>query len=194
MHTRYITPGRTYVASALVFISLLLPHRANAQRTMAYQDLLTFSIVTPVDSRPSAGGCAGYGRYTLDGRWECIAGCVTREYPLSSGDVLQIMTMRAEGSYMHRLASTRSRCIGLYAGGGAFLGYELNDPFGRIPPSIDTGLPEGAFVYGFSLGAEAEVFLARKIALVVSAGAPFTFSSAAHWLRVEAGIGVRIDL
>ena len=49
---------------------------------------------------------------------------------------------------MHRIISNRGRHIGLYAGGGVFLGCELYDPQKRLPDYIVTGLGKKKILIG----------------------------------------------
>lgn len=107
---------------------------------------------------------------------------------------MDMLTVRVEGGYMHRIAATRSRSFNLYTGGSAFIGYEIYDPVRRLPSNINTGLGEGAFVYGIRPSVEAEVFLTRTLAIIISGSAPLTFSSLSGWLRVNAGAGLRLNI
>lgn len=194
MYTQLSTLKGVYALVLLIVFDLTGLSEASAQRTMRYQNLLTFELVSPVDSRPKPGGAISYGQYTLDGLWRSNASVRTREYPISSGGRLELMTIGFEGDYMHRILGTRSRSISLYGGGGAFLGYEIYDPFGRLPQSIDTGIGDGTFIYGIKAGMEAEIFIISRVAIVLGIDITMTFSSAAHWLRAEGRIGLRIDI
>ena len=92
------------------------------------------------------------------------------------------------------MASVRSRAFSLYGGCGAFIGYELYDPAGRLPGNIVTGLGDGAFIYGIDPGIEAEVFLSRRLAFTAGCTMPLTFGSVSRWLRINATAGLRLNI
>lgn len=165
-----------------------------AQRTMNDRNILTAGCAASFSSVKDFGGCISWGRYLLDGYWEVSASAVPRGMALSTGNRMDMLTVRAEGGYMHRIAATRSRSFNLYTGGSAFIGYEIYDPVRRLPSNINTGLGEGAFVYGIRPSVEAEVFLTRTLAIIIRGSAPLTFSSLSGWLRVNAGVGLRLNI
>lgn len=169
-------------------------NECKAQRTMNDRNLLTVDCTASLSSAKDFGAAASWGRYLLDGFWEVSASAVPRGVALSTGDRMDLLTLRTEGGYMHRLASTRSRSLSLYGGGTAFIGYELYDPSGRLPSNINTGLPGGAFVYGVRASVEAEVFITRTLAFVIRGSVPMTFGSVTGWLRVNAGAGLRLNI
>jgi hypothetical protein len=84
--------------------------------------------------------------------------------------------------------------LNLYAGGNAFIGYEVYDPWDRLPANINTGLGTGAFIYGVRPRLEAEVFITKRLAIVISGSAPLTFGSVSSWLRGDAGVGLRVNI
>lgn len=191
-----ITTGQRLLTglAAAICMTLATCHEAQAQRTMNDRNLLTVDCTASLSSAKDFGAAASWGRYLLDGFWEVSASAVPRGVALSTGDRMDLLTLRAEGGYMHRLASTRSRSLSLYGGGTAFIGYELYDPSGRLPSNINTGLPGGAFVYGVRASVEAEVFITRTLAFVIRGSVPMTFGSVTGWLRVNAGAGLRLNI
>lgn len=139
----------------------------------------------------SAGAEAFYCRYTLGGFWEAgLMGCDYRT-SLSTGHTLRYDNVLAAGGYLFRLAGTRSRRLNLYGGGGVFAGVELLDPLGRIPGYIDLGQNHVAFQYGLYAHGMAEVFLGRRLALVVSGRTPVNFSSGIRHFHWQAGLGLK---
>jgi hypothetical protein len=135
-----------------------------------------------------------YGRYLLDAYWKASASVVPRGVQLSTGDRMDLLGIRAGADYMHRIATVRSRAFSLYGGCGAFIGYELYDPAGRLPGNIVTGLGDGAFIYGIDPGIEAEVFLSRRLAFTAGCTMPLTFGSVSRWLRINATAGLRLNI
>ena len=180
--------------SAAVIMALCTSHEAHAQRTMRDQNLLTVQMQTPCTGARYFGGNLSWGRYMLDAYWRTSASVVPRGVGLSTGHTMDVVSIRAGGSYMHRIASVRSRAFSLYGGGGAFIGYELYDPASRLPANISTGLGDGAFIYGIDPGIEAEVFISRRVALTAGCTMPMTFGSVSRWLRINATAGIRINI
>lgn len=161
---------------------------ASAQRTMSGQSSLT---VSGVYTGTSAGVEAFYSQYTLRGFWE--AGITETDYlaPLSTGHILRYDDVLVQGGYMFRLAGTRNRGLNLYAGVGAFAGVEILDPFRSLPSYIDLGQRHINFQYGLYAHAMAEVFLVRRLALVINGRLPVNFSSAVKKVHWQAGIGLK---
>lgn len=169
-------------------------YECKAQRTMNDRNLLTGEYAAQFSSVKDFGINLSWGRYLLDGFWNVSASGVSSALQLSTGDRLGLITLRAEGGYLHRIASTRSRGLNLYAGGNAFIGYEVYDPWDRLPANINTGLGTGAFIYGIRPRLEAEVFITKRLAIVISGSAPLTFGSVSSWLRGDAGVGLRVNI
>lgn len=188
--------GLKLTAGMFAAILMMIPgsQKCYAQRTMNDRNLLTAGCAASFSSVKDFGGCISWGRYLLDGYWEVSASAVPRGMDLSTGNRMDMLTVRGEGGYMHRIAATRSRSFNLYTGGSAFIGYEIYDPVRRLPSNINTGLGEGAFVYGIRPSVEAEVFLTRTLAIIIRGSTPLTFSSLSGWLRVNAGAGLRLNI
>ena len=194
MKTTSSAPKAALRLLAVVLTAFCFCHIGYAQRTMRDQNLLTASMQTPCTGIKDFGASVSYGRYLLDAYWKASVSVVPRGLNLSTGDRMDLLSIRAGGDYMYRIASVRSRAFSLYGGGGAFIGYELYDPFSRLPSNIHTGLTDGAFIYGVNANLEAEIFIARKIALIAGCTVPMTFGSVTRWLRVNAITGIRFNL
>ena len=194
MNTQSSAPKAVYRLLTVVLTAFCFCHTGYAQRTMRDQNLLTASMQTPCTGIKDFGASVSYGRYLLDAHWKTSVSVVPRGLQLSTGDRMDLMTLRVGADYMYRIASVRSRAFSLYGGGGAFIGYELYDPFSRLPSNIHTGLTDGAFIYGVNANLEAEIFIARKIALIAGCTVPMTFGSVTRWLRVNAITGIRFNL
>ena len=173
-----------------ILITLLI-QPASAQRTMSRQSSLGASARY---NGNSVGAEAFYAQYTLGGFWE--AGVEGEDYhcPLSTGERMRYIDMYARGGYQFRLASSRSRGIGLYAGAGIFAGAECADPFNSIPNYISLNVPQWQFLYGVYGKALLEVFIAKKVALTVDACMPVNFSSKLTPLHWSAGLGFKVLL
>ena len=180
--------------SAVVLTAFCFCQAGYAQRTMRDQNLLTASMQTPCTGIKDFGASVSYGRYLLDAYWKASASVVPRGVQLSTGDRMDLFGLRAGADYMYRIASVRSRVFSMYAGGGAFIGYELYDPLSRLPENIHTGLGDGAFIFGVNAGIEAEVFLGRRTAFVAGCTVPMTFGSVSRWCRVNATAGIRFNI
>ena len=180
--------------SVVVLTAFCICQAGYAQRTMRDQNLLTASMQTPCTGIKDFGASVSYGRYLLDAYWKASVSVVPRGVQLSTGDRMDLFGLRAGADYMYRIASVRSRVFSMYAGGGAFIGYELYDPLSRLPENIHTGLGDGAFIYGVNAGIEAEVFLGRRTAFVAGCTVPMTFGSVSRWLRINATAGIRFNI
>ena len=194
MNTQSSAPKAALRLLAVVLTAFCFCQMGYAQRTMRDQNLLTVSMQTPCTGIRDFGASVSYGRYLLDAYWKTSVSVVPRGLQLSTGDRMDLMALRVGADYMYRIASVRSRAFSLYGGGGAFIGYELYDPFSRLPSNIHTGLTDGAFIYGVNANLEAEIFIARKIALIAGCTVPMTFGSVTRWLRVNAITGIRFNL
>ena len=95
---------------------------------------------------------------------------------------------------MHRIISNRGRHIGLYAGGGVFLGCERYDPQKRLPGYIVTGLGDYGFLYGINPAVEMELFFSRQACIIIRGSLPINFSSPLRKVRYDIGIGARLNL
>ena len=156
--------------------------------------MITLYGFTPFTGPSDLGGELCWGRYMLNSCWKVKADLETSSNSLRTGHTMSSCDISIGGSYMYRLACTRSRNLSFYAGGGAFIGYEFYDPKKRLPGYIDTGLPVGNFLYGISAVSEVEFFFLRTVALVVYAELPVNFSSPLSKVRYRAGAGIRINL
>ena len=185
---------RAATVAILMFTAATLGKPAYGQRTMNGQDMVTLYGFTPFTGSPDLGGELCWGRYRLNSYWKVKADLESSSHSLRTGHTMIAYDTTIGGSYLHRLACTRSRNLSLYAGGGAFIGYEFYDPKGRLPEYIDTGLPVGNFLYGVNAVTEAEFFFIRTVALVVYAELPVNFSSPLSKVRYRAGAGIRINL
>ena len=194
MKTTSSAPKAASRLLAVVLTAFCFCHMGHAQRTMRDQNLLTASMQTPCTGIKDFGASVSYGRYLLDAYWKASVSVVPRGLNLSTGDRMNLLSIRAGGDYMYRIATVRSRAFSLYGGGGAFIGYELYDPFSRLPANIHTGLADGAFIYGVNANLEMEIFVSRKVALIAACTAPLTFGSVTKWLRINAMTGVRLNL
>ncbi len=194
MKTKPRAPRVAYRLFTVVLAVFCFCITSQAQRTMRDQNLLTANTQIPCAAISGFGAEFSYGRYLLDGYWKSSASIVPRGLRLSTGDHMDLLTIRAGADYMFRIASVRSRVFGLYGGGGAFIGYELYDPNSRLPSNIYTGLGNGTFIYGVTANLETEIFIINNIALTTGFSMPLTFGSVAQWLRANAHIGFRINL
>ena len=194
MNTRYKALRTATTLYAAFLMAFCNSQETHAQRTMRDQNLLTVQMQTPCTDARYFGGSVSWGRYMLDAYWKASVSVVPRGVQLSTGHTMDLVSLRAGGAYMHRLASVRSRVFSLYGGGGAFIGYELYDPASRLPGNISTGLGDGAFIYGIDPTIEAEVFFTRRLAFTAGCTMPLTFGSATRWIRLNATAGLRLNI
>jgi hypothetical protein len=79
-------------------------------------------------------------------------------------------------------------------GGGVFLGWEIYDPFKRVPSYIDTGFGKGNFIYGVAPALESEFFITRTVALTLGTRMPVSISSKTEILKLHLKAGIRVDI
>lgn len=168
--------------------------KANAQRTMNGQSMVCLEAATSLLRLRDAGAEICYGQYLLGGYWYAGGGAMWHRVVTTGRSPMSFIDMCASGGYMHRIFCTRSRNLCLYAGGGAFLGYEIYDPKGDLPTSISTGLPSGTFLYGITPRIEVELFMTGKLALITGCAAAINFSSPITKARPRITLGLRANI
>ena len=175
-------------------LSLVASTDAMAQRTMKGQHAIGIDVSGRIPNIADIGLCLNYSQYLLNAYWQVGAYAGNNQIKTDNGLNLEYIDSAICGGYMHRLIATKSRSVSLYAGGGAFIGYEFYDPRKDLPATIDTKLPTGNFLYGISPSIEAAFFLTRQLALTVSSVAMINFSSPLVKLRPQIRMGLKIDI
>lgn len=175
-------------------LSLVVSIDATAQRTMKGQHAIGIDVSGRIPNLADIGICLNYSQYLLNAYWQVGAFVGNNQIKTDNGLNLEYIDSALCGGYMHRLIATKSRSICLYAGGGAFIGYEFYDPRKDLPANIDTKLPTGNFLYGIFPSIEAAFFVTRQLALTVSSVAMINFSSPLVKLRPQIRMGLKIDI
>ena len=176
------------------FVLFTSSQAVSAQRTMKGQLHIGAHASLSADPRVPAGGELSFGSYLLD---SYITGWinVTQDYiTLPTSHQLGYIPINVGADYMYRVAATRSRSINLYVGGGIFLGWELYDPFKRLPTYIDTGFGKGTFIYGLAPAVASEFFIARTVALSLEARMPVSISSKTEILKLHLKAGIKVNI
>lgn len=186
-------------SSALVVVltAVLLfstPIWSAAQRTMEDQSAVGVELSANIQHLGDLGVCLNYSQYLLEAYWQVNVWAGNNHIAASNGYNMQYVDCCLGGEYMYRLVSTRSRSISLYAGGGAFLGYDFYDPRKELPATIDTKLPKGNFLYGISPHIEAEFFVTRQLALILGGVVLVNFTSPLVMFRPRLKMGLRVDI
>ena len=192
----YETEKRGCFRSVLIACIVLFASSpaASAQRTMKGQLHIGAQASLSADPRIPIGGELSFGSYLLDSH---ISGWinVTPDYiSLPTGHQLGYIPINVGADYMYRVAATRARSVNLYVGGGVFLGWELYDPFKRVPSYIDTGFGKGNFIYGVGPALESEFFITRTVALTLGARMPVSISSKTEILKLHLKAGFRVNI
>ena len=174
---------------------VMMPCAAGAQRTSAGSSFVGLRVGSGFTG---FGGGLEYGMYTLSGFWRVDASEMTHRCVLVDAadrelDKEDYMHLVVEGSYMYKIVSTHNRSMSLYGGGGAFLGLELADPFNRKPNGGNSPLSRTRFLYGVSVGLEAEFFVVRNFALFVDGRLPVNFSSQVSKVHGEMYFGAKFN-
>ena len=179
------------IASIILFSSSQI---ASAQRTMKGQYHLAAEAAFAADPRIPAGVEISLGVYLLD---SYVIGWinVTPDYvTLPTSHQLEYIPINVGADYMYRVAATRARSVNLYVGGGVYLGWELYDPFRKVPSYIDTGFGSGTFIYGVAPALDSEFFITRRLALTLGARMPVSISSKTEILKLHLKAGIRINI
>lgn len=192
----YETEKRGCFRSVLIACIVLFAssQAVSAQRTMKGQLHIGAQASLSADPRIPIGGELSFGSYLLDSH---ISGWinVTPDYiSLPTGHQLGYIPINVGADYMYRVAATRARSVNLYVGGGVFLGWELYDPFKRVPSYIDTGFGKGNFIYGVGPALESEFFITRTVALTLGARMPVSISSKTEILKLHLKAGFRVNI
>lgn len=183
----------TSILSVILFLSQ--PCQAKAQRTMNGQSILTAEVTALAAMHPGDFGInIDYGQYLLSGYWYCSLAGEHNRIATTTSYSIRYMDAYAGGGYLHRILASRSRVFGLYAGGGAFIGYEFIDPMNERPSNISTSLPGGCFQYGIIPEVEIEIFILRKTALTIGADSPIYFTSPLRKIRPRLKAGIRVNI
>ena len=190
------TEIRGFIRSILIACIVLLSSSqiVSAQRTMKGQYHLAAEAAFAADSRVPAGAEISFGAYLLD---SYVIGWinVTPDYvTLPTSHQLEYIPINVGADYMYRVAATRARSVNLYVGGGVYLGWELYDPFRKVPPYIDTGFGSGTFIYGVAPALDSEFFITRRLALTLGARMPVSISSKTEILKLHLKAGIRINI
>lgn len=192
----YETEIRGFIRPVLIacFVLFASSQVVSAQRTMKGQLHIGAQASLSADPRVPAGGELSFGSYLLN---SYITGWinVTPDYiSLPTGHQLGYIPINVGADYMYRVAATRARSVNLYVGGGVFLGWELYDPFRRVPSYIDTGVGDGNFIYGVAPALESEFFITRTVALTLGARMPVSISSKTEILKLHLKAGLRVNI
>ena len=190
------TEYRSHIRSVLICCLVLFSSSqlASAQRTMKGQYHIAAEGVVGADSGVPLGRELSFGVYLLDSYMKGWIDVTSDSIFLPTSHRLGYIPINVGADYMYRVASTRSRSVNLYVGGGVFLGWEFYDPRKRIPDYIDTGLPDGTFIYGVAPAIDSEFFITRTIALTLGARSPISISSKTEILKLHLKAGIRINI
>ena len=190
------TEIRGFISSTLIACIVLFSSSqiVSAQRTMKGQYHLAAEAAFAADPRVPAGVEISFGAYLLD---SYVIGWinVTPDYvTLPTSHQLEYIPINVGADYMYRVAATRARSVNLYVGGGVYLGWELYDPFRKVPSYIDTGFGSGTFIYGVAPALDSEFFITRRLALTLGARMPVSISSKTEILKLHLKAGIRINI
>ena len=190
------TEIRGFISSTLIACIVLFSSSqiVSAQRTMKGQYHLAAEAAFAADPKVPAGVEISFGAYLLD---SYVIGWVnvTPDYvTLPTSHQLEYIPINVGADYMYRVAATRARSVNLYVGGGVYLGWELYDPFRKVPSYIDTGFGSGTFIYGVAPALESEFFITRRLALTLGARMPVSISSKTDILKLHLKAGIRINI
>lgn len=183
---------RRHIILSLVIILSAACLSSYAQRTMRGQYFVDLGVRYPVGAQVSVG------QYLIPAYWKAGVELMRmREYLKAGGAVeelsLDIWQAKAQGEFMYRLVSTRSRALSLYGGAGVWIGAEAVDPLYRVPEDIIISLDRKyTFVTGVTPKIEMEVFMGNHVALVLGGQLPLAFMSRIRVVSAQATAGIRV--
>lgn len=193
-----MTVGHHRLAGAVISLALLLAPFTEAccQRTVPGQWLGDAGLaVTVAPGSPAAGAGARVGRYLGGSYWS--AGALS--LPVSPDG--EAGSLILTGGMMWRLAATRDRRLGLYAGGDLLVGADYTSGLGAAvgdmvaedgdPAPEDTGT---RLTYGVEPRIEAEVFPFRRVGLVAGTAAQVRARSMRSALAAMIYVGIRVNI
>ena len=192
-----MTVGHHRLAGAVISLALLLVPltEASGQRTVPGQWLGDAGVSVPLaPGSPASGAWVRAGRYLAGSYWSAGA----RLAPVSPDG--EAGSLLLSGGMMWRLAATRDRLLGLYAGGDVFVGADYTAGLGAAvgdmvaedgePAPEDTGT---RLTYGVEPRIEAEVFPFRKVGLVAGTAAQVRMRSMRPALAAMIYVGIRVN-
>lgn len=195
---------RNYLIKTVLCLAVLslLAGSAFAQRTSKDQ----FHLSGTVDyNLSSVGGEVLFGQYLLFGYWSAGANLQNYGYNISDYEGLaNFQRLTAEGTFMYRFVSNRSRSLSLYGGGDVFVGAEMLDMFSSLPNGIRTsmtneGFKDARFIFGGGLRLEGEYFPFPRLAIILPLLVVFTANTAMNSYKggdvvgFNIGVGVRYN-
>ena len=166
----------------------------SAQRTMKGQLHIGAHASLSADPQIPIGGELSFGSYLLDSYMTGWINVTPDFITLPTTHQLGYIPINVGAEYMYRVAATRSRSVNLYVGGGVFLGWELYDPFRRLPSYIDTGFGNSTFIYGVSASIASEFFITRTVALTLESRMPVSISSKTEILKLHLKAGIKVNI
>lgn len=143
------------------------------------------------------GASVGVGQYRIPGYWHAGVGALRMREPLRLDGAVEDMFLdtyqaKAGGGYMFRLVSTRSRSLGLYAGGVAWGGVEVVDPLKTLPEDVVLTIEKDpSFVFGVTPRVELEIYFGRHFALTLGGQVPVAFMSRIRYATAQGTAGLR---
>ena len=192
-----MTVGFYRLAGAVISLALLLAPltEASGQRTVPGQWLGDAGVSVPLaPGSPASGAWVRAGRYLAGSYWSAGARLTPVSPDGEGGSLLLSCGM------MWRLAATRDRLLGLYAGGDVFVGADYTAGLGAAVGNVvsedgnDASEDSGTgLTYGVEPRVEAEVFPFRRVGIVVGTAAQARMRSMRPALAAMINVGIRVN-
>lgn len=186
------------IVAVSAFFALVSPTRAEAQRYLPGQLGVQvtggfvdgFTLVTGDDSKRFYGsiGLARYNRNRT--RWLFSVDYLQKDYLYKDLNIPKTQ-ITAEAGYYVPFASNRGKDFHFSIGASGLAGYESVNWNEKLLFDGATIRDKDCFIYGFSVGFEAEVFVADRIILLVSAKERFAFGSSIKKTHTLVGFGIK---
>lgn len=192
-----MTVGIYRLAGAVISLVLLLAPltEASGQRTVPGQWLGDAGVSVPLaPGSPASGAWVRAGRYLAGSYWSAGARLAPVSPDREAGSLL------LSGGMMWRLAATRDRLLGFYAGGDVFVGADytagLGAAVGDVVSEDGDDSPEDSrtgLTYGVEPRVEAEVFPFRSVGIVAGTAAQAHMRSMRPALAAMIYVGIRVN-
>lgn len=210
---------RNFTISAGLSLALLLASGspALAQRTAYGSKFISIEPMITAYCVPSGGIDLNFGGYQRASYWrvgvraadwnhridtgEQFFGGVTEE----DGDILPAeekepmfdhVQASVYGGWRWRFVSSYTRAFNVYAGADAFVGVNKLQVLRKLDEEMKIACPDEEFAYGVVPEVEAELFLGRRVALLLGVQCPITLGTSLQtdtW-NLTGTLGVRINL
>ncbi len=207
------------VAGLSTALFLISGTRADAQRTAYGSKFISIEPMVTAYCVPSGGADLNFGGYQRAAYWrvgvrvadwnhridtgeDLFGGGVTEDdgdtLPSDVADEPMFDHVQASvyGGWRWRFISSYSRAFNVYAGADAFVGLNKLQVLRKLDEEMKIACPDEEFAYGVVPEVEMEIFLGRRVALLLGVQCPITLGTSLQtdtW-NLTGTLGLRFNL